>query len=89
MKAHEFRDELFESLAYDTDARTLRQLTEMRDNFVKPYSAWLNKNINEHRLLEATAIDPTTYDKIMADFNAMKPAEQLSLIHISEPTRPY
>ena len=76
MKANEFRDELFESLAYNTDARTLRQLTEMRDNFVKPYRAWLNKNLNENRLLEATAIDPGTYAKIMADFNAMKPAEQ-------------
>jgi len=76
MKAHEFRDELFESLAYDTDARTLRQLTEMRDNFVKPYRAWLSQSLNESRLREAAAIDPTTYDKIMADFNAMKPAEQ-------------
>ena len=76
MKAHEFRDELFESLAYKTDARTLRQLTEMRDNFVKPYNAWLVNSLTERHLLEAAAIDPATYEKIMADFNAMKPAEQ-------------
>ena len=74
MKAHEFRDELFESLAYDTDANTLRQLTEMRDTFVRPYNVWLNNSLYATRLTEATAIDPTTYSKIMADFSAMKPA---------------
>jgi len=74
MKAHEFRDELFESLAYDTDATTLHRLTEMRDTFVRPYKAWLNNSLYATRLTEATAIDPTTYSKIMADFSAMKPA---------------
>ena len=74
MKAHEFRDELFESLAYDTDANTLRRLTEMRDAFVRPYNVWLNNSLYATRLTEATAIDPVTYSKIMADFNVMTPA---------------
>ena len=74
MKAFEFRDELFESLVYDTDARTKRQLTEMRDSFLKPYGAWLTRKLDESRLAEAKAIDPATYEKIMADFGAMKPS---------------
>ena len=84
MKAHEFRDELFESLAYDTDANTLRQLTEMRDTFVRPYNVWLNNSLYATRLTEATAIDPTTYSKIMADFSAMTPAGKPTVASLTD-----
>jgi hypothetical protein len=74
MKAHEFRDELFESLMYDADLKTKRQLTEMRNSFVQPYQAWLNQRLDERRLAEAHPIDPATLQGMMSDFAAMKPA---------------
>jgi len=78
MKAHEFRDELFESLADGTDPRTVRHLIEMRDQFLKPYGAWLRKKINERQLNEESTIDPDTWQKIMADVELLKQGQDIA-----------
>ena len=78
MKAYEFRNELFESLAHGTDARTLRHLTEMRDQFLKPYGIWLGKKVNESQLHEESIIDPETWQLMMADVELLKQGKPIA-----------